>query len=512
MGFLALYDSIGIQKYIYISNHLKDNRGGSMLVEECFDENLIAAVKEAAENACCDWRERETPAFLKEDSVDCEVIYIGGGNAQVYFKTPELYRKVNTEFSRRLLEKMPGVTVVSETIDLEMDTEYGKAVDELFKKIQLKKQRSRGLMAAPCLSVTRECSYTRKPAAALEEDGKWISEEIEKKRAKVKERNEEEAYKETDMMAGKQGEQWIATVHIDGNNMGAHIQEILKGLELKDGIAAMRRFSKGIQKIYVDAYEEMLAECKSLIQKSKDGRLEDYKEKPPFRRIYGAGDDLTFVCYGPLAIKAAELFMRKVAAHIIADVQLSSCAGIAYSKPGYPFFKAYMIAEQCCREAKRKARKHQQGEESMGSYIDFQIVRGSQNALTALRKEDYLREDYDLLLRPYAVWIQKKEPTDFKKEDLEFFYQVSNFVAAKNIDAKKKIARSKMKDLRNAYYKGRKNAEASVALIRRRNEEELKELEALLRAYRADSKSPYIVDKKAVLFDALEMMDMYIPL
>ncbi len=513
MGFLALYDASGIQKYIYNSNRLRDNRGASIAVAQCFDTYLINAIKKVESNVVCNWKENENAVFGQDKKVECEVIYIGGGNAQIYFKTKELYIKVNREFSKYLLEEMPGVTIVSEIIDMNSCKNYDEAVNRLFKKLQLKKQQGKGLMSAPCLSVTRECNYTREPAVALGEDGRWISEEIVKKREKAVQEFEKEDYKETDQMAGKVGEQWIATIHIDGNDMGSHIHKILEEMSLEDGIPRIRRFSKKIREIYDEAYKQMTQDCKECIKKSRDSRLELYKENPPFRKIYGAGDDLTFICYGPLALKAAEIFIRNVAGHLVEDVELSACAGIAYSKPGYPFYKAYMIAEQCCKSAKTEARMRQKGKEVLGNYIDFQIVRGSQNSLHTTRKNDYFKEGYNLLLRPYAVLVKENVEYSMKKDDLQFFYAISNYIASIDSEGEKKIARSKMKELRNAYYIGKENAETVISLIRRRSEHKWKELEKIIEERGAGNTSPCIDnDQKAVLFDALEMMDIYIQL
>lgn len=505
MGFLALYDTVGIQSFMYDSNRLRDNRGGSLLVEECFLKYLVRAVSKTAKSVVLDWKESETPAFLLNKDTECEVIYIGGGNAQLYFQNIELYKKVNTEFSKMLLEEIPGITVISEIVEISETSNYGEVINHLFKKLQMKKQKSRGMDSAPLISVTRECAFTRKPAVALGDDGRWISDEIAKKRARAFQESVNESYKETDQLAGKEGEQWIATVHIDGNSMGNHINQLLKDTDLQQGIARIRKFSKEIQKIYELSYEEMLEECRKLINNSTDSRLEGYKKEPPFRKIYGAGDDLTFICYAPLAIKAAEIFLRKIAANKSEAIELSACAGIAYTKPGYPFFKAYMMAEQCCKTAKVKARKVQ------GSYIDFQIVRGSQTSLANLRKQEYVKTEYDLLLRPYAV-LTEAQQTNYimKKDDLEFFYQISRFIA--NID-RKKIARSKMKALRNAYQMGEKEAKEAIALIKRRYENQLMELEKLIEERNFNKRVPYISSEgKVVLWDALEMMDIYIDL
>ncbi len=526
MGILALYDTSGIQRFIYDSNRLKDNRGGSILVDECFKKYLIRSVNEIIKNAICNWEKGETVQFLDNQEVECEVIYIGGGNAQLYFKDSRLYKEVNTRFSRYLLEEMPGITVVSDFVEIEncdehgkdgKDGKYGGDIDDLFKKLQVKKQKSRGVMNAPCLSVTRECYYMRQAAVELDkDDGRWISEEIIKKREKSKQETKTEIYKEIEELAGVEGEQWVATVHIDGNKMGDHVNAITKNCSYKDGIKKMRKFSRGIQETYDKAYEEMCGQCKEYIEKSKDSRLDAYKKQPPFRKIYGAGDDLTFICYAPIAIKAAEIFMKCVAKNPVEGRQLSSCAGIAFSKPGYPFFKAYIMAEQCCKSAKEKARSDSRGsKENIGNYVDFQVIRGSQDSLSLIRKKNFDKGDYKLLLRPYAVTADSIDSEDlidstgknFDEYNLKFFYKVSDFLYDK------KISRSKMKELRNAYYVGKTQAMDAIALIKRRYGSQMSDLEKMIENSVREKQAPYINNgDRAVLWDALEMMDIYIKL
>ncbi len=524
MGIVALYDTVSIQSFIYNSNRLRDNRGASLLVEDCFQKYLKMAIRHVVSdetNIRLEWERKIAPAaFIEDATVKCEIIYIGGGNAQIYFENEDLYRSVNTEFSRLLLAEIPGVTVVSACEKFDTDGDFGQVVDTLFRKLQMKKMKQRGMVCAPTMSVTRECGYTRKAAVALNrEDGSWLSEEIQQKRERSKAETYVELYKEIENLAGEEGEQWAATVHIDGNAMGEHMNALLQNTDFKDGTEAVRKFSADIHRVYQQSYDNMLQKVGSLLEKTTDTRISaQYKEHLPFRKIYSAGDDVTFVCYGPLAIKAAELYLREIQESSILEVKgekilLSACAGIAFTKPGYPFYKAYLMAEQCCKNAKTKARKRMEGN-CVGSYMDFQMVKGTQQNLISMRKEEYRMENgADMLLRPYAVLdVKKKNSYEMKRDDLNFFYQISDFFGEKDMKHTG-IARSKIKDLRNAYSEGEESAKKAVELIRRRYPEKLQKLERMIHEREAGVKTPYIdSDGKVVLWDALEMMDLYISL
>ena len=274
MGIIALYDTVSIQGFIYNSNRLRDNRGASLLVEDCFQKYLKKAIcnviKEESkdESKCClDWEKNEAADFICNTNIKCEIIYIGGGNAQVYFESKNLYKSVNTEFSQLLLCEIPEVTVVSECVEVNNNDDYGKLVNALFQKLQVKKMKHRGMMCTPALSVTRECNYTRKSAVVWDkEDDRWLSEEISKKRERAKDERDSEYYAEVEMLAGEEGEQWVATVHIDGNAMGENINKLLENRDLSEGIKRIRIFSRAIQKIYTDSYKQMLQKMILLLE------------------------------------------------------------------------------------------------------------------------------------------------------------------------------------------------------------------------------------------------------
>lgn len=500
MGIFALYDTVSIQKYIYSSNRLRDNQGASALVEQCFSQLLTEAVrKEKAEGIfskiCMDWNTYpEKVQFLEDAKVDCEVLYIGGGNALLYFRdeTGAAWRKVNETFSAALFEKMPGLSVVTE---IQEDTgEFGKDLDFLFKKLQLKKYRSRGVQDVPCLSVTRQCAWSGKPAVGQGADGNWIAEEIVKKREASGKEIAGDQYKEIRELSGVSGEQWVAVVHIDGNRMGDSIRKLTEGKDAKSGIRQLRKFSIETDEVYHTAYEEMKAWCAAWIQESEDARLTFYqgKTEPPFRKIYGAGDDLTFLCYAPLAIRAAEHFLKNLEKQQGCEgITMSACAGIAFAKPGYPFAKAYEIAEACCRSAKKRT------EEEMGSYLDFQVIYGGLNSLSQMRKKQQ-EENRIRMLRPYRV-------ADSKRDELKNFYLVSDWIADS------KIARSKWKELRGAYSAQESAQKESEERIRRRYNKTITELLNLL------NKNGLLNDSGAsgsaavlMLWDGLETMDLYI--
>lgn len=531
MGLLALYDTVSVQRYIFQSNRLRDNRGASMLARDCFSKVLPEVIerlhrKGLLKNIEIEWAD-ENGEKTKENSIqkdmDCALIYAGGGNALLYYGKEEFYKKVNTEFSFALLRKMPGLQVVTEYLDIEGDN-FGKDVDTLFKKLQIKKQRGVKRTEVPCFSVTRTCFYTEKPASGKGTDGRWVAEEVLRKQERSKQDIQQDIlYKELSNMAGPEGEQWIAVIHADGNAMGENIRRLLRNSNYATGIQLIRNFSKQIQILYDQAYQETLKICGELILKSKDNRLamyrtDQYALKPPFRKIYGAGDDFTFVCNGLIAFPAAELFLKnlqkiKSKMNFSDQIFISACAGIAFIKPGFPFFKAYEMAESCCQNAKVRAREHIT-EEKMGNWLDFQVIRGELAPLSEVRRSQYQvrgckGKNISLCSRPYLVCQDGEIGMEERKYQLDCFYNILRV-----LHKGEAASRAKWKGLRNAFFKSYAEVEEKLAEIQRRYQKELGKIGNILSLYYGGTIPDYIAAAEdqpvAVLWDALEMLDFFV--
>ena len=84
---LAYYDVTGIQDFIFSSNRLKDNIGASEIVWRVFNIYLIECIKDKYPNSETDFLTEEIVNNISQyDSVK---IFIGGGNALIYFRNEE---------------------------------------------------------------------------------------------------------------------------------------------------------------------------------------------------------------------------------------------------------------------------------------------------------------------------------------------------------------------------------------------------------------------------------------
>jgi hypothetical protein len=497
-GIIALYDITGIQNYVYGSNKLKDNIGASNLVEKCFDCFFVNSIKKfyKEENFKINWDQDTEWKYEDDQNLVGEIVYIGGGNALVVFENVEVWKKVNYEFSKMLMIQAPGLKCVTEYEELESN--FSEVLDKLFKKMSLKKYCYTPPIFTKGLCITKECSITKNPAV-INQDG-FLSYEIYMKRENVK--SSEGEIDIIDDLAGEKGDRYIGVVHIDGNNMGKNIEKITKETlqscnDYRQAIKAIREFSILIKESYEKAYESMKKAFDCIIEKS-----EEYKRlflnKIPFRKILIKGDDVTYICYGKLAISSVEIFFRELN-RIFKENEmtknLNACAGIAFVKPHYPFSSAYEISEECCNSAKAKA-KAINGNEA-GFYLDFHILRGGMvenlsetrnkiyNVSYLEHKDEKDFEYYNLLWRPFEILGDKDEKYDFES-------------IKKLVEDLRNIPRSKLKDLREAFLFGQEEIEENILMMNRRGYNlKFKDEEDIF----IDGQSPY--------FDAIDFMELH---
>jgi len=218
----------------------------------------------------------------------------------------------------------------------------------------------------------------------------------------------------------EQAEWYMAVIHIDGNKMGVAFDEVCKKAKKYEDIS---NFSISVDELYKYAWEVVKRDI----------------PKKSVRLIYRNGDDLTFVCHCAYALGTVEKFMQELQKRVIrtptGEKKLSACAGIAYVKPTFPFYRAYGIAEARCHTAKQKALEENTRDENVGCWVDFEVVRGSEN--TGMIDSAHVR--------PYIIsaseFTDAKDRFDLLKAELKRLRE-------------KEIPRSSWKDLRNAHLLG----------------------------------------------------------
>ena len=544
---LAMYDVRGIQKYIFRTPDLKSAIGASSLVEGIIENALQEAINhynddqynndyynnghynnghhneeaQAALKTELQWfDDKKGPCSYQKDAFDVQILYIGGGNAYVVFRGEELAIDINKRMSRYVLEKTYSLQLAIAMI--EKTESYKSDLENIRKEMEKVKQAMSFTMPLGAIPIVQTDSMTGYPLIKYEDDGgKQYSTEalLKKKAAEKKRKNYSKEEKIIDSLRTKKGvDSNIAVVHIDGNNLGLRIRELMyKKESYADGVTAQRKLSYQIDHSYKTTFFKMKEHVEEFGKNNpvmKKLKPDDYYVIP----VVVAGDDITYVCNARVALESVKYFAREISkcgmvdktekANVQKHYAFSICAGIAYANSHFPFHIAYDVAEKCCHNAKRTAKEAQHLQDGdIGNWLDFHICRNIQaRNLSAVRAREYVTSAGEqLLTRPYFIASgDEREGTVLGELAKETTPCSLSFLenAMKYFNDIECIPRSFSKRLEDAYSIG---------------EKEVKELGIFLesRGHKMpDGKHEYYYMKNssytAKWFDALEIMDFYL--
>lgn len=493
-----LLDTQSIQKYIFSGTKLKTNVGASFIVDKVFDSILVGQILQKSilnplgihTINCKGWKE-ECGAESIEEVVksnqlptDCYVAYIGGGNALVLFKEEvagegnENLKRIVQEFTTTLLCTYPGLKVGAAIGTIQLDTEnYSDIIKAMYQQLQQNKQRIHPVVNVPMTGHTLPCAVNGESANAIDQesergkgDSRYVSHEVLAKNTMAKEANKVLADRfseelgeyqfphEFSKLGRQEGDNYLAIVHIDGNNMGERFSQCKT-------LAERTKLSKTVSTVTENAFKKVVQLAAAISPETyKEEGIDVGRGTPylPLRPIIIGGDDVTFVCHARLAVLLAQTFMKELetlSAKELAKLSNStstggifSCAGIAILNTSYPFFRGYELAEQMCAKAKEKAR------EQASSWLDFIILHGEQApTVEQIREQEYTSiKGGQLHFGPYVVSdsiVDNKGnytpviQTNFKENMLQNMLDVVN--QFNDMIEEEKIGRNKVKGLRH---------------------------------------------------------------
>ena len=481
---LAMYDVRGIQNYIFKSNLAKEIIGASAIVDSIIINGLEEYKKtkieiEKRNYYLTDWKNDNANEFFDNSHVDMQVMFIGGGNAYVLFRTGAICEKVNHFLGKYVLDKTYSlnlsVAVVAMTESYKDD--YASINNEM-RRIKSYMPLTQPVGALPFMMSD---SITGYPITHIEKGEKYCTESYLKREAfyHLPEREDEKIF---DNMVTQKGDNSILAVcHIDGNSMGVRIINTMKDKRLyKDAIPAMRKLSVEIAETFDSAYNSMesfMSELSSKVKVNSKYKL--------YRKIITAGDDITFVCNAKLAIPAVKYFLQNL------GMEYSACGGIAFFNSHFPFSDAYQVAEACCDSAKKRAKldicRGKNGE--IGCYLDYQVCTNISAAqLEKYREKNYVTDMGSIIYRPYYVGVDGESTLNEKNKqyNIDRLYECVKYI--------KELPRSKAKQLRDAISIGRNEKDSCIALLESRGFKDVTKAK----------------DEYSIWYDALEIMDLLI--
>lgn len=549
---LAMYDVRGIQEYIFRTPRVKDAIGASGIVEDVIYRALADAVRYYKKNGetftfDLEWYDKSgvRPYSAKEEK-DVQVLYIGGGNAFFTYRDRDLCVKINTYMSKYMIHETYSLQLAIAMAECTGD--YKKDYEAVFREMDQVKERmsmSRPLGALPVMRTDIKTGYAV-PYDAGDADG-TEAEESRRKKSRERElrRNIDREEKIFDNYITEKGlDSTLGVVHIDGNNMGLRIRSQIENItDYNEAVMTMRRISYRID----HAYKKVFAQMKEHFdrqERAKTGRANSVL------KILAAGDDITYICNGGIAIDTVEYFAKEIVHYTmdgkkqdagdipdaesgtgkkesfwyeypleketdeekIRSMGFSVCAGIAYINSHFPFYAGYETAEACCRSAKDRAKRenyksygavdHSGKPDRVANWVDFQICKNVQaQNLKEMRKKEYRTSlGENLILRPYFIRTEgdlgAEEPVEPEIMLESFQKAVLYFQDSGNIPG------TFAKKLRNTYSQGEQQMELLYDFLRSRNWK-LPDGQESLYIDRAG-------EKTAKWYDALEMFDYYL--
>lgn len=404
----VILDATGIQQYIFGSTQLKENIGASYLVGNIYEDILYDSLEDI-EFKKVDLNEWKQNSEINPDS-KFSIGYIGGGNALLFFKDQNKAKSFINTWTRKLLIESPGLRTAAAFTYFELN-DFPNELKKILKKLKENKFRFQPQILLPSHGITAECNRTGLSAeicrkyddkfipvssvVASKTDVDVINKANEKLRIKFQIilKNKYNFPKEIGQLGQQKGENnYISIVHIDGNGIGDRFKECKTYKEIKELSInvdqATEKSMEKILKVIVDNYP---------IFKDKFNLKDNFL---PVRPIIIGGDDITFITDGRLGVYFAKLFIEEFIKYDAGNEKLSACAGIAITKSKYPFSRGYKLAEQLCREAKKKAKD----EDNKSSWLDFHIASGGfSGSITEIREKNYTVPGGNLCLRPYRV-------------------------------------------------------------------------------------------------------------
>ena len=363
-----------------------------------------------------------------------EVVYDGGGNFLLLLCDEATFKELTYRFTKRLMEEIGTLRVLGTCVRIDGSfSDYQKDNAELRARHRQHEMEESIIAPWSCLPIVQVDRATSQPLVyvaeknrkdigdnesdgVVEKHSKECFAKLRKFRTVVERsrRRDEAGLKpeasETvqryflqnqnlmDELVTEKGEDsQLAVVYIDGNSMGARVQNRLEEarqrkygdnatqpLNYEDSVKELRRFSDEIQKTCVENGIE------STLSALYEREGNDPEKSQGHRLVVYAGDEINFIVNAHAAWQCAKDYLLAL------PEGYSACAGIAVFHSHAPYAEAYRIAEECCESGKKLMKKKNITD---ASFVDFHICQGAMGI-----DLDHIRRDVVTLIgRPWLV-------------------------------------------------------------------------------------------------------------
>lgn len=517
--FLGLLQTAGNQAYIFSTNRLRENVGASQRVWEAgvkFTCRAAAAVTdcpdfealgESAQNGSKSYVRAMADAPRLDGGAAIEIVVATSGKALFLARTRADAEQLISFATRMALEEAPGLSlrgVVAPIAGHDARVANG-AVHAVHQKMETIRDRlPPPEIRFPTLPILEPCRSSGLPATEVPDVSTYgpdpgpasavtlakcrARKEGERRIARLIGRSADEMAQTVEHL--KKKTDWVGIVHADGNGVGQlflEFGEICGETTLHGYFDAYRKFSLSLDLCGVAAFCEALEE---IYPAPKPG------ERIPLIPLILGGDDLTVLGDGRMAVRFAAAYLKAFQEQTIQSevfgepsliptilgrrnerdsdsrTRLGAAAGIAVTKPHYPFHRGYELAERLLKQA--KTAKTEIGVSRCA--LDFHVLfDGAETSLDDLRERWTLRGGYSLTARPYVLGDDDNEDDGAEEglwarnrrwQDLQDAAQLLRGAGRDGDNAN--LPRSQQYALRAALFRGRDAADRQLALIRHR--------------------------------------------
>lgn len=285
---MVLYDIRDIQNYIFNTNKVRDIIGASLLVENLLKKGM---------NECLG----KYPEI--KDTVQEQ--FIGGGNACYLFDTGRNAEVINRELSGWILKKTRSLQLAIATVEKteRYDQDYENLQKEMIR-VKMKMPKTSLMGALPIVIHEETTGLPVTKVIQGPEGEERVSAEVAEKRRMIYGKISGVGIRFDDMIDQKGKDSTLAIVHIDGNSMGKRIKALMEHeTNYQQAMDKMKKVSESINISFQKAFEQMEEKVTEWAERTPG---EDVKKRY-IRKIICAGDDITFVCTGKLALTLVEV-------------------------------------------------------------------------------------------------------------------------------------------------------------------------------------------------------------
>lgn len=364
----------GIQSFIFQTNKLQEIVGASELVERI----------------CTDLFKENVRNFK-----EINLIVSAAGNIKYIFENEADCQDLAMKYPKIVMEKVPGITISQAVVEADIEN----PVDELEKRLRIQRNKAISITDGVGLMVTETARKTGGVGVdyieneAIDKAQKLKRQEVDIANRKLvtkilgSSRKFENSFPFdiNKMVKDEHLMNWIAVVHVDGNNLGNKIMKLGQHIKGTSAMKAYKEFSELLDKSTTAAAKDAFHQTiKKVVENNGLSII-------PFRPVILGGDDFTGIIRGDLALEFTESFLQnfeqyskenfKTYGHDFGlsenpfESGLTACAGIAYIKASYPFHYGVSLAESLCQEAKKHSK--QTNKEHSPSSLMFHKVQSS---------------------------------------------------------------------------------------------------------------------------------------